>query len=408
MNELWTIYSFHVKELVRKKGFLYSSLFIVALILIVSYFSYQSSSNAKNDKVYVSMLMKDAQLSEKQMDKAFKKSGYDIVFTNKNEKSLKQAVKKKEMLSAFVLKGKLDDPSISHYYRQSPTQDVSLYIEKALESQVVSSTLSEANVDPLLLQHVDSTYQVKNNQLSETDKSYGLVYPMIFLLYVFIIGFGQAIAMSVVSEKSTKVVEILLPKINAANSFYAKIAAALTTGLIQLAVTVVSFIIVRQLGWIDSGKISFMGMDINYSDISPLILLTFLLSFIGGFVLYGLLYASLGAKVSRIEDLGPVLTPIVFLLMGAFGLGIFTIISPESTVSEIASYIPFFSPTVLFARIILNVASPFEITISTLIFVITLIVLTVLCKKWFLQSISHYGSPKKRKWNFTKGKTDSV
>jgi len=400
VKELWIIYSFHVKELVRKKGFLFSSLFIVGLILIATYFSHQASSSEKNDKVLVSLNIDGTSLSEKALNKAFKDADFDISFTKKSEKDIKKQVKDKDVLSAFVLKGSLEKPSISHYYRHSPTQEISLYIEKSLETQVVSTTLSKANVDPLLLQHIDQTFKVDNHKLNKSEKSYGLIYPMIFSMYIFIIGFGQAISMSVVSEKSTKVVEILLPKINAAHSFFAKIGAALTTGLIQLSVTILSFVLVRQLGWIDGGKINFIGMNINYSDVSLLIIVLFVLFFLGGFFLYGLLYASLGAKVSRVEDLGPVLTPIVFLLMGAFGLGIFTIFSPESTVSSIASYIPFFTPTVLFARILLHVSSPLEIGASVTIFILTLIALTFLCKKWFLQGISHYGSPKKRKLNF--------
>jgi len=401
VKELWIIYSFHVKELVRKKGFLFSSLFIVGLILIATYLSHQASSNEKNDKVLVSLNIDGTSLSEKAMNKAFKDADYDVSFTKKSEKDIKKLVKDKDALSAFVLNGSLEKPSISHYYRYSPTQEISLYIEKSLETQIVSTTLSKANVDPLLLQHIDQTFKVDNHKLNKSEKSYGLIYPMIFSMYIFIIGFGQAISMSVVSEKSTKVVEILLPKINAAHSFFAKIGAALTTGLIQLSVTIFSFVLVRQLGWIDGGKINFIGMNINYSDVSPLIIVLFVLFFLGGFFLYGLLYASLGAKVSRVEDLGPVLTPIVFLLMGAFGLGIFTIFSPESTVSNIASYIPFFTPTVLFARILLHVSSPLEIGASISIFILTLISLTFLCKKWFLQGISHYGSPKKRKWSFS-------
>ncbi|PGK51303.1 hypothetical protein CN918_26290 [Priestia megaterium] len=401
MKELWIIYSFHVKELVRKKGFLFSSLFIVGLILIATFFSHQATSDEKKDKVLISLHLDGATLSEKEMNRAFKSVGYDISFTNKSVNDIKQQVEDKDVLSAFILTGTLEKPSISHYYRYSATQDISLYIEKALETQVVSTTLTNANVDPLLLQHIDQNFNVKNHDLNKSEKSYGLIYPMIFLMYVFIIGFGQAISMSVVSEKSTKVVEILLPKINAAHSFFAKIGAALTTGLIQMVVTVLSFVLVRQLGWIDGGKINFIGFNINYSDISPLIIVLFILFFLGGFFLYGLLYASLGAKVSRVEDLGPVLTPIVFLLMGAFGLGIFTIFSPESPVSTITSYIPFFTPTVLFARILLHVSSPVEISVSIAIFIVTLLALTFLCKKWFLQGISHYGSPKKRKWGFT-------
>lgn len=398
MKELWVIYAFHVKELVRKKGFLISSLIIAAIIILSSFISYQLSQNdSSKEEVSIAYQLEGLVLSEKGLNDIFKESDYHITFVDKTADELKKAVKEKEIDSAFALEGSIEKPRLIHYYRNYPSQELAVFIEKTLENQAISNALIDAGVDANLLSNIDVLFTMENKELTNTEANYGLIYPFVFLMYVFIMGFGQSIAMSVVSEKSTKVIEILLPKIKAVHSFYAKIFAALTMGLIQLVVTVLSFGFVRVMGWVDGGQIKLLWMSINLSELSLSMMVTFVLFFLGGFILYGLLYASLGAKVSRVEDLGPVLTPIVFLIMGAFFLGIFTLLNPESIISTGASYIPFFTPIVLFARILLDVASLPEIIVSVSIFVFTLIILTKLCEKWFVQGISHYGSTKKKK-----------
>lgn len=397
MKEFWIIFKFHLAEMMKKKGFLFSCLFIVGVVFASSFFSHRSQQSESKDKIIISSSIDSPAISKEALKEAFKKSDYEFVFEKKSKQEIEKEVKDKEVTSAFLISGTLEKPEITHYYRFQPTQDVSLFIEKGLESQEVAGTLEKAKIKPSLLQDIDSKFTVKNIETSQTEKSYGLVFPLVFLLYVFIIGFGQAIAMNVVSEKSTKVIEILLPKMNPINSLYAKIASAFTTGLAQLGVTLLSFVAVTQLGWVEGGALKFLGFSINYNDMSIMTAVWFLFFFLGGFAFYGLLYAGLGSKVSRIEDLGPVLTPIVFLVMGAFGLGIYSIFNPESTLSVVASYIPFFSPIVLFSRILLGAATTIEITVSISIFIASFFVLSQLSKKWFIQGISHYGSPKKRK-----------
>jgi len=73
MGEFFTIYSFHVKETVKKKGFLYSTLILVAFLLIASYFSYQSSQKPDPDKILISSHMTGANLTKKQFTSVFDK-----------------------------------------------------------------------------------------------------------------------------------------------------------------------------------------------------------------------------------------------------------------------------------------------------------------------------------------------
>lgn len=399
MKEFWIIFKFHLTEMMKKKGFLFSCLFIVGVVFASSFFSYRSqqSESKSKDKIIISSSIDSPVISKEVLNKTFKNSDYEFVFEKKSKDEIEKQVKDKDVTSGFSISGTLEKPEITHYYRFQPTQDVSLFIEKGLESEEVAGTLEKAKIKPSLLQDIDAKFTVKNIEMSQAEKSYGLVFPLVFLLYVFIIGFGQSIAMNVVSEKSTKVIEILLPKMNPINSLYAKIASAFTTGLAQLAVTLLSFVTVSKLGWVEGGSLKFLGFSINYNDMTIMTAVWFLFFFLGGFAFYGLLYAGLGSKVSRIEDLGPVLTPIVFLVMGAFGLGIYSIFSPESTISVVASYIPFFSPIVLFSRILLGAATTIEITVSISIFIVSFLFLSHVSKKWFIQGISHYGSPKKRK-----------
>lgn len=320
---------------------------------------------------------------------------FELEEVKQTKETLIKALEQGEIDAFYHISEQNSLPILQHYYKKQTEPTVSMWLEQQLKEQYIVLVAKEKQLTNQDITELFAPIQTEYIEQVDVGKSYGLVYPMIYAMLIFIMGFGQSIAINVTSEKSSKVMEILLPKIHPIYSLYAKIFAALSTGLLQFTILVTSFWVTIQIGWASGDSLRIIGFDINLQDMHISTLLWFVFFFITGFLFYGLIYATLGSLVSKVEELNSLLTPVIFLLMGSFGIGMYSIFEPTALLSIIGPYIPPFMPVVLFARILLGEASLLEISLSLLIFFITFAILTYYCQKWYKKGVS--GGKIKRK-----------
>ncbi|MBJ7968307.1 ABC transporter permease, partial [Bacillus cereus] len=77
---------------------------------------------------------------------------------------------------------------------------------------------------------------VKQEAIKDRSSSFGIAYFVTFALYMFIVAFGTTIAMNIASEKASRVMEVMLPKVKPLTMMYAKILAVVSTALLQLVI----------------------------------------------------------------------------------------------------------------------------------------------------------------------------
>lgn len=177
---------------------------------------------------------------------------------------------------------------------------------------------------------------------------FGLVFFMAAMM------FGTSIATSVVEEKQTRVVELLLSAISSRTLLAGKVLGNTVLALGQIllfgAVAVIGLTVTGQ-------ELALAGLG------APLA--WFAVFFLFGFVLLAALYAAAGSMVSRQEDIGAVTTPLMFLVMAPYFLVIFFHNDPQ--VLAIMSYVPFSAPVGMPLRMFLNEAQWWEPLVSLLI-----------------------------------------
>lgn len=151
----------------------------------------------------------------------------------------------------------------------------------------------------------------------------------------------QLLAMGVVEEKASRVVEILLATIRPSQLMAGKVIGIGFITLVQIALFAAAAALSAQLlGLLD-------GVEINVGDFLAWLLIWFFL----GFGLYAVVTAGIAALVSRQEDIGSVTTPIILLIMVPFYLGIWLVPSnPDSTLVKALSQVPIFAPFMMPAR----------------------------------------------------------
>ncbi len=203
------------------------------------------------------------------------------------------------------------------------------------------------------------------------------------LLYLGIFGGGMSVAQGVVEEKSSRVVEILLASVRPWQLLTGKVLGIGIASLAQVAVYVGAGVITARV----LGLATELPFDIM--AVGGWVLLWFLI----GYIVYALIFAGLGALVSRQEDLGSVIMLPMILIIFAYMLGVTVAPNdPDSTLVAVASYIPFTSPIVMPIRSAYGVAGTGEVWIAALIGLITIPLLLALTAKIYGNGVRRSGA----------------
>ncbi|WP_306462114.1 ABC transporter permease [Jeotgalibacillus sp. S-D1] len=183
----------------------------------------------------------------------------------------------------------------------------------------------------------------------ELNEARGLVYIMIFVIYMSVLIYSLMIATEVATEKSSRVMEILVSSVPPIQQIFAKIVGIGLLGLTQLAFwAITGFISIRfSRDSLEGGIYSLFDFSANSIETISFGIIFFLL----GYFLFATLAAFLGSLVSRTEDIQQMMMPVNLLIIAGAMLAFYGLADPEANFITITSYIPFFSPLVMFTRV---------------------------------------------------------
>ena len=415
MNHLPLIIKREYLAKVKNKSFILmtflSPLFIVALLSLIAYLI-----SVNNEKVRtISVLDESGILSETLI------SNDHILYESLNGMDLEDAKTTSNSNKAYGLLHvpdlALEDVSekIKFYSKESPSLSFISSLESKIEKRIGELKLKKLGVD-LSKISASKTYVNINQEDFEgvkTSKA-GSFLKLIFgavagyLLFMFIIIYGNLIMRSVIEEKSSRIIEVIISSVKPIQLMLGKIFGTSLAGITQFAIWV---ILIAILSFAAS---NFFGIDLSanpqqemitaaVSDVNanselqaliaelhslPLInlIVAFVLFFVGGYLLYSSLYAAIGAAVDNETDTQQFLIPVVILLFVGFYVGFFTALEdPHGTISVVFSYIPFTSPIVMLIRI------PFGVPIWEQILSLSVLIFSFLVTVWIAAKIYRVG-----------------
>lgn len=222
----------------------------------------------------------------------------------------------------------------------------------------------------------------------ELDQARGIVYLILLFLYVSVIMYGSIIATDVATEKSSRVMELLISSVSPIVHMFAKIIGIALVGLTQIALFIlVSFIMLQ----VNKDRVGGILESFGLQDASISIILYGILFFLLGYFLYATLAAMLGSLVTRVEEANQIITPLIMLLALAFFLAIFGMNTPDSQLVTITSYIPFFSPMLMFIRVGLLDIAAWEVLLSVGVLLVTILLLAIIGAKVYKGGVLMYG-----------------
>jgi len=218
---------------------------------------------------------------------------------------------------------------------------------------------------------------------------------MVMLLYMAVLLYGISVMRSVLEEKNSRILEVLLSSATSTELMAGKLLGVGAVGLTQILVWVVIAVVFAFPG---------MAMQPSLSEfqIPPGVLVAFAVFFLLGYLLYSTMYATIGA-ITTTEQEGQQLQffIIIPLVLSVFMLAP-VVRNPDAPVMVWMSMIPFFAPVVMYARIVVQTPPLWQIALSVLLLIVTVAGLLVLCARIYRIGILIYGKrpnlPEILKW----------
>jgi ABC-2 type transport system permease protein len=401
MKQFSKILKFELKDYAKNKAFVGITLFLVVAIALVMFFPRIKAAFKSNDVTDTTaekavMLVKSddyqADLVLTSFAAAFQ--DYDVQLTDLDTSSIKQAILDESAECAFVLTG---SGSYTYYVNNLSMYDSNQAVAMEILQQIYQmQTMLEYGMTAEQAMEV-MTFPVEG-QVETLGKdqmqNFFYTYIMIFALYMVILLYGQMVAMSVATEKSSRAMELLITSAKPINMMFGKVLAACIAGLVQLLAIFGSALLFYHINKSYWGSNEIIG---SIFAIPPELLGYMLVFFLLGFLIYAFLFGAISSTVSKLEDINTAVQPVTFLFVIGFMVTIISMSSGnvDTTLMKVCSYIPFTSPMAMFTRIAMGTVAWYEIAASIVILIGSTIGIGVLSAKIYRVGVLLYGTPPK-------------
>lgn len=418
MNHLPLIIKREYLTKVKNKSFIImtflSPIIMIALFAVVAYLS-QLNNNKKRT---ISILDESGFVSE--IFESTENTTYNML-SNISLDDAKQLVEENEEYGLLHISSGKDiseiEKTIKFYSEGTPSLTLITSLESKLEKKLTDLKLRQVGVDIEKIKASKSKIDIaqesfQGEKSSKIDNVVKLIFGGFagYLLFMFIIIYGNMIMRSVIEEKTSRIIEIIISSVKPMQLMLGKIIGTSLAGITQFVIwailgSVLMLVIPVILG-IDMAEMQSPQQEMMQQAMEspeaqmltqnvitaiynlPLTNLTiaFLFFFIGGYLLYSSMYAAIGAAVDNETDTQQFMMPILIPLILAVYVGIFTVIEdPHGTVSTVFSFIPLTSPVVMLMRI------PFGVPIWQQLISLGLLIATFMFTVWFAAKIYRVG-----------------
>ncbi len=386
MRQIFLVLKREYLTRVKKKSFLLATiltpLVMPAIIIAIVYFAGQEKES-RSDKVLV--LDESGYFSD-----AFDVTSFEFEYiTGDLESAKKQLLDAGAFGLMYLPKVDLSDASVINYNgfelysKTNPSVQAMQRLEANIRNTLEDIKLQNSGLDPAVISNLRVRVDLDSFNISESGESqesnaqlsFAVGYGTGFLIYMFIFIYGAQIMQSVLDEKTSRIVEVIISSVRPFQLMMGKVLGVGAVGFTQLLIW---FVLIGGLSTVGlsilagdgavmeaaSQQVPQEAMELTSqqemaANIQAMIatvpvvkiLLCFLFYFVGAYLLYGALYAAIGSAVDSIQDaqqfMFPIIIPIIASIMAMF----FVLDDPNGGLAVTLSLIPFTSPIIMMARI---------------------------------------------------------
>lgn len=433
MRQIGIIIGREFKERVMKKSFILTTIFMPLLFLGLSIAPTLIMKYAGSEKRTISVIDESGEILP------LLKSNDDVEFTPSNNSladELKASLENDIFGVLFIGENIIADPNNVQLYTNTSSsmtleQNISSQIERIIED-IRLARMDKADIRDVLKQ-VSATVKLttfRNDKEEENTASSAMASSVVgmvlgFILYFFLVIYGSMVMQSVIEEKSSRVLDVLVSTVKPFDLMMGKILGiasvaatqVLIWGVLILGISALVVPMFMSADMSEAIKATQSGMDIaatmspesnldpemitamaSVTDTGYLITILASLFFflIGGFLLYSALYAAVGASVDEAQDAQQLTTIITFPIIIAFFILMIIMNDPNSPIVFWGSMIPFTSPIVMMGRIPAGIPT-WEIIASIAVLYVTFFIVTWGAAKIYKVGIFMHGTKPKIK-----------
>ena len=397
MKDLFTVATFTMKDLLKRKSFIISN--IVIWVIIIALFNVpnilkmingddDTSSTTKllivdNNNIFEGELeiLKESQL------------GYDVQISNDELSfdNIKEKIDNGDINQAIIIQSENGNINIEYIVQSLLyVSEVPKDIVSSLSAIYTNLQISKLNLTPQQLQNITPNFSFEMKQ-TETQEVQGnnIVMMLLSLVLFYAIYFcAYQVSTSITTEKTSKIIETLVTSTNPRTIVLGKTIGIGIVGLLQVFAMIIIALISNSL-FLEEG---ILDKIISIENLTPFLLIMTLVYFLLGYFAYALMYALTGSTVSKPEDVQSANSPVAILAVIGFYLAYFTMMNPTSDLNVFASIFPLSSAFCMPFRIMMGIATTKDIILSILVLILKIIIIARISIKIYSNAILNYGS----------------
>ena len=397
MQQFFTVFKYEFKKIVLSKGYLIST-GIMAIILAGVFFLPQLISDLKlfgsSDNTPVALIKTDYQNSETLIQTIHAAlPDYEVKLTDKSTEEAKQEVIDDK--AKFFIEANHNLTEVTEYskigFSDASVREVQS-IDTIIKNRRQADLLAEQNLAPAAIAKVLNPDVKINLETVNKNGAASVIYTfvLIYALYMAITFYGSHVMNSVVTEKTSRAMEVLATSVKPNALLFGKIISTSLAGLIQIAAIIIeAFICVK----ISSANNPSFPVNQIISNIPTQILIYMLIFFLLGFLIYSFLYGAFASTVSKIDELSSAVMPVQIIIVFTFIATMSAINSgnADTPFNVFLSYFPFTAPMMMFTRAIISNVSTLEIILSILVLIVSTYFIGWLSARIYRVGILMYG-----------------
>lgn len=397
MQQFFTVFKYEFKKIVLSKGYLIST-GIMAIILAGVFFLPQLISDLKlfnsDNNTPVALIKTDYAKSETLIQTIHAAlPDYEVKLTDKSTEEAKQEVINDK--AKFFIEANHDLTEVTEYskigFSEASTREVQS-IDAIVKNLRQSDLLAEQNLAPAAIAKVLNPDVKINLETVNKNGAASVIYTfvLIYALYMAITFYGSHVMNSVVTEKTSRAMEVLATSVKPNALLFGKIISTSLAGLIQIAAIIIEAFICVKISSVNNPD---FPVNQIISNIPTQILVYMLIFFLLGFLIYSFLYGAFASTVSKIDELGSAVMPVQIIIIFTFFVTMSAINSgnADTPFNVFLSYFPFTAPMMMFTRAIISNVSTLEIILSILVLIVSTYFIGWLSARIYRVGILMYG-----------------
>lgn len=312
----------------------------------------------------------------------------DAIKKASGENELVDKVKADEVSAGFVVNSLTD---YDYYvYNQSMTDDNQVVFTQVMTvlNQMVycqKNGIDYASLTQAFNPQIDCHENILGKDMGS---NYWYCYGLVMIIFMIIIMYGSMVATSVTQEKSNRTMEVLVTSVDTNLLFFAKVLAGAVAALIQSAVMLGTVLISYKINQDKWGGMLNMVLDIPAN-----VLVVFAFFGIGGFLFYTFIYGAMGALVSKTEDINKSAGGVQMVIMIVYFITLASLTDVDGIMIKVTSFLPVSSYSAMFARVAMGSVNTWEIVVSFIILVASIVVVGIIGAKIYRMGTLRYGNP---------------